>query len=139
MHKALRLWISFCLSWLIWGVIRSIDYNPNGPLIHPVFQGLVLTLWSTPFYVIAALLVQWLSWPPWSQLVLSAVGYVGLYVLAFYFAGSEFSDLKSLPEAFQAAFNFWMYSLAFGIPLCICDYASMLFQKYMKGRTTHSR
>jgi hypothetical protein len=23
--------------------------------------------------------------------------------------------------------------------LCICDYASMLFQKYMKGRTTHSR
>ena len=133
-NSIVDLIISFFASWIITGVWCSIGYDPNGPLIAPAFQGLACTVWATPHYVVAAIVMRLLHWPPWSQLVITAASYMTLYIAAFYFAGPEFSDLKTLGEACHAGFRFWTYSLALGIPCCCCAYARTLMKKHRSNK-----
>ncbi len=82
-----------------------------------VFITLVMVM---PFYGMATLFRTLLKWPEWTRIVIVAV----LLAAFFYLIGyhREGSGIQSLADLCTITFQFWLATLAYGVPAVITNY-----------------
>ena len=113
------------ISPVVLAVFCCLDTSRDNPAAGSILGSLALGVAATlvfamPFYGMATLFRRLLKWPEWTRIVIVAV----LWAASFYLIGylQEGSGIQSLADLCSITFQFWLLSLAYGVPAVITNY-----------------
>jgi hypothetical protein len=122
MHPAMRWFLPMIVSTLVLAAMFYSDESddpgvPSGNLILSMaISGIVTAVLFMPTCGLAGLLQRLLKWPPWTRLAILFGVWVMLFTIAALFLGRDESGIRSAGDVFRAALQFWLPSLAYGLP-----------------------
>ena len=113
------------ISPVVLAVFCCLDTSRDNPAAGSIPGSLALGVAATlvfamPFYGMATLFRRLLKWPEWTRIVIVAVLWAAFFYLIGYL--QEGSGIQSLADLCSITFQFWLVTLAYGVPAVITNY-----------------